>query len=121
MTDILNNPDVQKAINQREIIDKVGAIYASRIMPDKAWDDMSELERETCVRFIVSEVSSEDELRQRLVDQLGLDEDSIEINWSPSEESNEADQELRKLIKALGGIVTERGDLVSVIIDDESF
>ena len=118
MVDILGSEAVHAAIEHERLKDEFSAEIAEQLMTDKTWVDMSTNERGVCVRFIVSQVESEEKLRERLTE---LGAKYFSIQWSLSEPGDQTGQEARMLVKALGGLVAKNGALVMIMTPDEQF
>lgn len=118
MVEILNDPHIKAAVKLEGYKDKMVADLADRLMSTKTYADMSANERKTCVRHVVSQVESEQELGDRLRRDLGLD--YFCINWHLSEPGDKTGEEARMLVKALGGLIAKNGALVMIMTADDS-
>lgn len=119
MVDVLNNPHVRAAVAHETAKDKLIADMAEQLLSTKTWGDMSKNELKICVRNIVSQVESEDELRERLTKELGFG--YCAINWHLSDAGDKTGDEARALVKALGGLVSKNGALVKIMTADDMF
>lgn len=119
MTGILNNPHVRAAVAHETAKDKLVGDMAEQLMSAKVWRDMSKNERKICVRYIVSQVESEDELRERLTDELNIG--YCAISWHLSGDGDKTGDEARALVKAMGGLVAKNGALVQIMTVDDMF
>ena len=119
MVEILNNPEIQRAVKAEEIKDKLRGLLADQLMSTKTWGDMDEAERRICVHHIVSQVASEEELRARLQSDLGFG--YVAIEWHLSEPGDKTGEEARMLVKALGGLVSKYGALGLLMTMDDMF
>lgn len=119
MVDILNDPCVKAAVQFEGHKDKLIADLAEQIMSAKNWQHMTKDERKTCIRYVVSQVSSEDELRARLQSDFALGH--VAINWQLSDAGDKTGDEARMLVKALGGLVSRNGALVSIMTAEDMF
>jgi len=118
MSDVLSSKAVQGAVANEQWKDEMVAGVAEWLMTNKSWVEMTKDERKACIRTSVSQVESEDELRERLAE-LGVE--GFIINWHLSEPGDETGQEARMLVKALGGLVAKNGALVMIMTPDEQF
>ena len=119
MIEILNNPMIQAAVMSEQIKGKLDSGLADQLISTKTWDEMSKNERKICVKHVVSQVESEQELRDRLRSDFGLG--YVAINWHLSEPGDKTGDEARMLVAALGGLVAKNGALVMIRTADDSF
>ena len=119
MVEILNNPHIRAAVAHETAKDKLVGDMAEQILSAKTWRDMTKNERKICVRYIVSQVESEAELRERLTKELNFG--YCAINWHLSDAGDKTGDEARALVKALGGLVSKNGALVQIMTADEMF
>lgn len=119
MVDVLNNPHVVAAAKLEGHKDKMVADLADQLMSTKTYSAMTANERKICVRHIVSQVESEQELQERLQRDLGAG--YCCINWHLSEPGDKTGDEARMLVKALGGLVAKNGALVMIMTPDDNF
>ena len=95
------------------------ADLADQLMSTKTYAAMTTIERKTCVRHIVSQVESKQELQERLQRDLGVG--YCCISWHLSEPGDKTGDEARMLVKALGGLVAKNGALVMIMTPDDDF
>ncbi len=119
MVEILNDPHIKAAVQLEGHKDRLVADLAEQIMSAKNWQHMTKDERKTCIRYIVSQVSSEEELRARLQSDFALGH--VAINWHLSDAGDKTGDEARMLVKALGGLVAKNGALVMIMTSDGMF
>lgn len=118
MVEVLNNPDIQRAVKAQESKDGLRAALAESLMSTKTWADMDERERKVCKFALVSDSETEDELRAKLTS-IGID--YFEISWHQVDENDKTDLEARMFVKALGGLVSKSGALVMIMTMDDAF
>ena len=116
MVDILNNPAIRAAVQFETQKDRLIADLAEQLISTKTWGTMNTDERWTCLRYIVSQVSTEEELRDRLRSELSLG--YVAFEWHLSSPDDETGNEARMLVKSLGGLVTKSGALVMIMTSD---
>jgi hypothetical protein len=116
MVEILNNPTIKAAVMGQQTKIQLDSALADQLMSTKTWNDMSKNERKICIRHIVSQVESEDELRNRL--QSDFDLDDVAIDWHLSKPGDKKGEEARMLVTALGGLVAKNGALVRIMTAD---
>jgi hypothetical protein len=119
MVNVLNNPDVQAAVRFEEGRTKLVSMLANRIMDIVPWDSMNANQRKVCVRHIVSEVETKEELEKRLLDDFGID--CAAIDWCQPDSADQTSMEAQMLVKALGGLVSKSGAMVSIMTFDDMF
>ena len=119
MVEILNNPTIKNAVKLEQHKDGMIGTLAEVLMSTKTWPYMNTSERRVCIRHIVNQVESEDDLRQRLRNELGLS--CCAINWSSPVHGDKTDEEARMLVKALGGLVAKNDALVMIMTAENTF
>ena len=119
MVEILNNPAIKNAVKFEQHKDGMIGKLAEVLMSTKTWHNMNADERRMCIRHIVNQAESEDDLRQRLRNELGLS--CCAINWYLPAPGDKVGEEARMLVKALGGLVAKNGALVMIMTFDGSF
>ena len=119
MVDILNNPDVAKAVAFEESKAGMIAQLAEVLMSTKVWRDMDKNEQRVCIRHIVSQAESEEDLRQRLAKELGVSH--CAIDWHLPDPNNKTDQEALMLVKGLGGLVSKNGAMIAIMTAGGAF
>ena len=112
MVEILKNPLILRAVACQELKDVAVEVLAKGLMSAKSWEEMAANEQRDCIRYIVGQVESRDELKLRLEDDLNLY--SSEIDWSDPVPGDKTDEEARMLIKAMGGLVAKNGATVTI-------
>lgn len=115
MQDVLTNPTVQGAVAYQTSLDPLVRATADSLMSHTTWGDMNPEQRKLCLRAIVLECSTENELRRRLHTDLGLDHPHIA--WEDISPDDVTGQEARAFVKALGGLVSKSGALVMISAD----
>jgi len=111
--DILNDPMIKLAAMARNHQAEMRGRLAEQLMSVKTWDDMNDKERKLCVGHLVTQASSEEELRKLLSEELGLD--FFEIEWHESAEGDKTGEEAKLLIQALGGDLSKNGAMVNIM------
>lgn len=119
MVEILNNPTIKNAVKFEQYKDEMIGTLTEVLMSTKTWHNMNADERRMCIRHIVNQVESKDDLQQRLRNELGLG--CCAINWHLPVPGDKTDEEARMLVKALGGLVAKNGALVMIMTFDGSF
>ena len=119
MVEILNDPTIQAAVMSQKIKGELGSTLTDQIMSTKIWRDMNKNERKICIKHVVSQVESKEELHKRLQSDFALG--YVAINWSLSEPGDKVGEEARMLVTALGGLVAKNGALVMIMTTDDSF
>lgn len=112
MSKVLNNPYVCAAVDLEEAKDKVFSIMAKKLLQTKIWSDMTAYEKKIYLRHVVLQVESEDELNDHLIKKLDVD---FSIMWYLPDPGDQAGEEARALLKALGGLVAKNGALVQIM------
>jgi len=120
MSEIIGNPVIENAVARQATRTTIASMLAERLLATKTWEDMGEIEREACVRHVVSQVESSAALADRLCDDLSFEPDDFSIDWRLSEEGDVVGAEGRLLVQALGGLVSKNGALVSIVFWDGS-
>lgn len=118
MNDILNNPEILAVIQARESADYVLRHAVDRLMTSKSWSEMTPNEREACVRRVVGQTEALTELHQML-DAIGCPFRAIA--WTEVDPNDKVALEAQALVKALGGLVSKNGVLVSISTDEDLF
>jgi hypothetical protein len=119
MVEILNNPTIKAAVMSQQIKGQLGSALADQLMSTKTWNDMTKNERKICIQHVVSQVESEEELRNRLQSDFALG--YVAISWHLSEPGDKTGDEARMLVTALGGLVAKNGALVMIMTADDQF
>ena len=119
MVEILNNPTIKAAVMSQQMKGKLGSALADQLMSTKTWGDMNKNERKICIKHVVSQVESEQELRDRLQSDFSIG--YVAINWHLSEPADKTGDETRMLVTALGGLVSKNGALVMIMMIDGQF
>ena len=120
MVEILNDPNIRALGRSQRVKNVLRADIVDQLMSIKTWPHMDADERKICIHGIVSQVESEDELRRRLTEELGVG--CCAINWSDVDENDKTSMEAQALLLALGGLVAKNGALVMVMTaDGESY
>jgi hypothetical protein len=123
MSAILNDPEIKTALSIQHLGDMMsGRIAEHLISKGKKWRDMSVIERQACVRYLVKHAETEKDLRNHL-SRLGLNEGDIDcLIWDVPEPTDEvADKEALVLCKLLGGLVSGNGAYVTLFVDGELY
>ena len=117
--EILNNPTIQMAVAAEQHKDKMVTDLAEQLISTKTWSNMNDKEHQICVRHIVLQASSEEELRKLLTEELGTGYCSI--NWHLPPDGDKTGQEAQMLVKALGGLISKNGAMVMIMTMDGMF
>lgn len=88
---------------------------AQQVLGRKFWPDLTPTEKAACVRHIVSEVESEEELRDRLESELRLTLKSDSIFWNPPEDD---EMEGPRLVQVFGMLLSKSNASVSISISE---
>ena len=117
--DILNNPNVQKAIDHNNMVNTVSHTLAQNLLDkETAWSKMCGIQRKSCIKYLVSISDSEEDLFQSLID---LNSGDFDINWELFEPGDKVGEETKALVKALGGLVAKNGALVMIMTNDKMY
>jgi hypothetical protein len=79
----------------------------------KRYDDMTDAEIKSAARTIVATSSSEDEVRRRLLDEIGY---PYTVALHTCVPSDEAGREARVLVQGLGGLVMRNGAMAMAMM-----
>jgi hypothetical protein len=118
MGDLQNNSSLRAIARFQRANDPRIEWAAELLMSTKTWYMMNGIERKTCVRHLVSQVSSEVELLKILRTELGLKNITLTW-WLPPED--EASIQARMLLKSLGGCVSGNGACVMIMTLNDQF
>jgi hypothetical protein len=119
MVEILNNPDMQMAAQAADSKSGLRAKLADLLMSTKTWSDMTANERKCCVHHVVSQSMTEDELREKLTEELGVGYCAIE--WGDVDPNDKTSREAQMIVKALGGMISMSGAMVMIMTAEEQF
>ena len=119
MSSILDNPELQAAIEAQETSAYVLRHMLDRLIAERPWSDMPAATRTACLHRIVGESDSQTELCQRLDAFIGAG--NYEVRWKDIEPNNQVLLETQMIVKALGGLVAKSGALVSVNTYDDVY
>jgi len=114
--EILNNPDFQMAVKANDAKSGMRAQIADALISTKTWNDMDKKERKICIDHMVSESTTEAELRQRLTE-IGVG--YLAIAWQEVDPNDKTSLEAQMIVKALGGPIAKNGALVMVSTMDD--
>lgn len=117
--EVLTNPDIQNAVRFQGFKNQLGSQLAVALMDTKPWADMDKTERKLCVKYVVSQVESEEELHERLRTDFGLS--YVAISWHLPDPDDKTGQEALMFVRALGGLVSKNGAMVMIMTMDDSF
>ncbi len=117
--DILNNPLIKAVGRLQETRLAAFGSVVEVLMASKTWSEMTHQERRLCIRHIVAQVESKDELISQLRAQLGIKE--AHVSWSMPNPNDQASLEARALVKAMGGPISKNGALVMVDTIEDLF
>ncbi len=117
--DILNNPLIKAVGRLQETRLAAFGNVVEVLMASKTWSEMTSRERQLCIRHIVAQVESKDELISQLRAQLGIKE--AHVSWSMPNPNDQASLEARALVKAMGGPISKNGALVMVDTIEDLF
>ncbi|MFH0857159.1 MAG: hypothetical protein V1848_00215 [Candidatus Magasanikbacteria bacterium] len=101
---------VIRAARHTKLIDSIGAVVVRR----KSYDEMTDAEIRIAVRHIIISSSSEDEVQQRLRDELGYVDGIVLDTLVPVDATG---REARELVRGLGGMVMRNGAMASAMMD----
>jgi len=118
MSGVLDNENILRAVICELEKDALAIKLAKQIRSEKTWGEMAADERQVCVRAMVAQAASQEELRERLTE---LSPDPFCIDWSLAEPDDRAGQEERMLVKIMGGLVASNGALVIIWATHEKF
>ncbi|MFA5124793.1 MAG: hypothetical protein WC473_03140 [Patescibacteria group bacterium] len=94
---------------QTKLLDRIGA----KIVESKTYDNMTDAEIKIAVRSIISSSSSEEEVKQRVRDELGC---PYGICLSTDVPTDVVGREARELVRGLGGLVMKNGAMAMATI-----
>ncbi len=114
--EVLNNPDIKAAVRFEEVKSQLGSKLAEQLMGTKTWATMNKNERDICMKHVVSQVESEQELTDRLRADFGIT--YAAISWHRPDDDDKVGQEGLMFVRALGGLVSKNGAMVMVMTDD---
>jgi hypothetical protein len=114
--DVLNNPDIKAAVLFEEVKNQLCSNLAEQLMGTKTWSNMNKKERDICLKHVVSQVESEQELTDRLRADFGIT--YAAINWYKPDDGDQTGQEALMFVQALGGLVSKNGAMVMIMTRD---
>ncbi len=114
--EVLNNPDLKLAVLFEETRSRLESNLAEQLMGTKTWATMNKNERDKCLKHVVSQVESEQELTDRLRTDFGIT--YAAIAWEQPAPDDKTGQEALMFVRALGGLVSRSGAMVMIMTDD---
>lgn len=79
----------------------------------RGWTSLSDTEIKAAVREIVRTSTSDEEIRQRVADELGYPYDLVIASHTPSDQIGRV---ARRLVANLGGLITKDGAMVMIMM-----